>query len=140
VGQHRLSDPLTRRLTFGLFRTHVGGSPEDSSSSGHGLCYRRRLGRGCNRRFGCEGFSETKIEDFDLFVARDHDIGRFQITMNHAFLVRGLETLSYLAAKFQSHVRREWSLQDPVRQRLPIDQLYNDEALPIGFFEAVKGP
>jgi len=38
-----------------------------------------------------EGFRQTEVENFRLFVRPDLDIGRFQIAMDDTLAVRGFE-------------------------------------------------
>ena len=78
--------PYIHLLTFGLLRRHV----RSRSPNGSFFCFRTRArGKGLPviglRAFGpvCQ-LDQTKVEHFRLAPLRNHNVARFQVTMNNA--------------------------------------------------------
>jgi hypothetical protein len=71
---------------------------------------------------------EAEVEDLDLVVVRDHDVGRPQITMNHAFFVCGFEALGNLAAHFKCLLYGQRAAFQAVSKGLPLDQVQHKES------------
>ena len=100
-------------FALGLFGTHVrGSSHEHSDLRGVHHCEGRRVihagpaARALERRLG-----ETEIQDLHHARGRDLDVGRLQVAMDDAFLVRGLDAVDDLTQDRQRVAERHRSLQ-----------------------------
>ena len=72
----------------------------------------------------------------DLFPP---DVGRFQVAVDDAFLVRRFESLGDLKEERQCLIDRNRTPLDPLGQRLALDQLHDEEAGVSLSLEAVEG-
>lgn len=83
-----------------------------------------------------DGLRETEVEDLDLAVGREADIGGLEIAVDHAGFVRGFEAGGDLAADFERLVKREGSALQAVVDRLARDELEDEEAGVAGLIDA----
>ena len=90
---------------------------------------RRRLRDVGPADIALEGLGETEIEHLDGAVWTDLDVGRLEIAMDDALLVRSFERVSYLPCNRERLVQRNWALGDPIGQRGAIDELHRQRAL-----------
>src|SRR5260370_1156760 len=88
----------------------------------------RRLRSFSNQRrhVGLQPLGEAEVEALHRASEGDLNVGRFEIAMDDAFLVRRLQRVRNLAGDRQRVVDRERTATDHVRQRLALDQLQND--------------
>src|SRR5439155_17993893 len=75
---------------------------------------------------------QTEVEDLRLASPRDKDVGRFDVTMNHALRVRRLEGLGNLDTNLDDLVDGQGP-GDAVLQCLALQQLHREEGLPFVF-------
>ena len=113
--EHDAEGPHVSALVDGtaprLFGTHVPRGPENHAR--HGLRRRehggRRRGvrqRGFRSGGEVEGLREPEVEDLHRTVVADLDVGRLEIAMDDALLVRGLERVRNLARNRERLLRR----------------------------------
>ena len=69
------------------------------------------------------GLGEAEVEDLHHAVRRDLDIGRFEIAVHDALLVRGVEGIGDLPSNRQRVGDRHWSARDPLREGDSLHQL-----------------
>ena len=74
---------------------------------------------------GIERLGQTEIEHLDEPVGADLDVGRFQVAVDDAAVVRRFERLGDLAGDVERLVERQGAHIDPQGQRRPIDQLHD---------------
>jgi hypothetical protein len=86
-----------------------------------------------------EGLGQTEIEDLDAAFGRDLDIGGLEVAVDDALLVRGFERLRDLESQAEGLLDRDRPPLQPIRERVALDQLENEEACLVGFFETVNG-
>jgi hypothetical protein len=83
-----------------LLRRHVAGGAEDHAGLGHPDREGRRiftLSGGTISQLG-----EAEIENLNRAVRLDLDVGRLQVAMDDAFLVRGFQSVADLPGEGQS--------------------------------------
>ena len=131
---------MIHRFAAGLLGTHVGRRPEDDSALGLGG---RRDGRWvqqivparptrCVKRFG-----ETKIEHLHGPVVANLDVGGFQIPMDDALAVRGVERPGDLMGDPQCFVQRQRAVHQAIGERGSLDELQHECPRPAGVLEPV---
>ena len=79
---------------------------------------------------------EPEVEHFHSAIRRDLDVGRFEIAVNDALFVRGLERLGDLLRDRQRFVNRDRATRDPLRQVLPGHELHSEGLHVARLFEA----
>ena len=82
---------------------------------------------------------DAEVGDADVAVAVDHHVGRLQIAMQHAALVRRGDAGAQLARELDRLVLRDAA--DPAEQRreiLAVDVLHRQEAAAVGVAEVVQ--
>ncbi len=82
---------------------------------------------------------ETEVGDAHPAVAVDHDVGRLEISVQHALVMSGRETRAQLPRDFVRLGRRE--VADPPQQRrqiLAIHELHGQELLTLDFADIVN--
>ena len=99
--QHDAEGPDVRAsigdAAFRLLRTHVGRGAEDHAGLGHGgrrNCQRVRI-RAIT--FLAGRLRETEVQDFHHAVVADDDVGGFEVAVDDAGVMRGLERVGDLA-------------------------------------------
>ena len=65
---------------------------------------------------------QAEVEHLDHAIGRDLDVGRLQIAMDDALLVRRFERLGDLPRNRHRLVQRQRPAGDPIGQRLALDQ------------------
>ena len=75
---------------------------------------------------GAHRFAEAEVEDLHCAVGADLDIGRLQVAMNDAGLVRGFECLGDLLRDRQRFVQRDCAPPEALREVLAFDQLHHE--------------
>ena len=101
---HRLA------LAARLFRRHVGGSAENLAIDSH--CH----------FFGI-AFCQAKIHQMRLALLVDHDIRRFEITVNHAVTVGELQGVGNGGGQHGCVAQRRLASGEPVGKRNAADQI-----------------
>ena len=78
----------------------------------------------------CASLGQAEVEHLDGAVGPDLDVGRLEIAMNDALLVRGFERLGDLPRDRERLVERERPARDAVGERLALDQLHHERVRP----------
>ena len=120
--------PGVHRLTFQLLRSHVAnGADEQAGLRGERS---RVCCRGANTYPGSqrpEQFGEAEIKDLDLAAGRHEEIRGFDIAMDDALRVRGIERVGNLCADVQKPDRIEGLSANVILERLAFEQLHDDK-------------
>ena len=81
---------------------------------------------------------QAEVEELYLSALRDEDVGRLDVAMDDAVLVRGVERVGDLDAEVEDLVGLERPADDePVLQRFAFHQLHDDEGLPVRLVDVV---
>ena len=114
------------RPLIDLFPARLLGAHVSRRAQNHPhLCTRHHCWRiGCHFvRFA--RFRQTKIEDFHRPVRPDLDVGRFQIAMHDAFLVRSFESIHNLLPNTECFFERNRAFFNPLSQSRTLDVLHD---------------
>jgi hypothetical protein len=87
--------------------------------------------------FYCAG--QAEVQQLHLPIHTDDDIGWFQITMNDAAFMGGLEPLGDLQRDLEGVLDCDRTPFHPHRKILALGQLHDQETLTSGLLEAVDG-
>jgi DNA-binding TFAR19-related protein (PDSD5 family) len=121
---------LVDRLAPGLLGRHVRGRAEDQAGGragvreGGGL---REVGAGARHRVDHVRLGEPEVENLDLAVRRQLDVGRLEVAVDDAALVSLLERLGDLPRDRSGLVERDRSALQPLREVLALHQLHGEE-------------
>ena len=88
-----------------------------------GECERVRAARTVR---AASSFGQAEVQHLDRAVGRDLDVGRLQIAMDDAVLVRRFERLGNLPRDRQRFVDGQRAARDPVGERVALDQLQDE--------------
>ena len=88
-------------FAFGLFGRHVGGGAENDAGHGAHVTDGRRILQVAGGRIALDGFGEAEVENFHDGVGTDFYVGRLQVAVNDAAIVRGFQAFSNLAGDGQ---------------------------------------
>ena len=116
--------------------THVTHGPEDRSGlrriSRTGCRWRqRRAGRRAGR------LRETEIENLDVPVGSDLDVGRFEVAVDDPALVRRLQAFSKLPRDPKDFVERQWTGRESLRQGRTFDEFEHERDDACALLQAV---
>ena len=130
---------LVHRLAARLLGAHELRGAEDDAGLRAVADERRRqrevrLGTG---RLRIESLREAEVEDLDPPVRGDLDVGRLQVPVDDAAIVRRLERLGDLTRDLERLVERKSAVRQPVRERLSRHELHHDEPRAFRFLQAV---
>ena len=135
-------DTTVDGLSPRLFRRHVRRRAEDDTELGdsRGGERRRVVERGSHcRGFGDHRLGQAEVEYFDRAVRPDFYVGRLEIAMDDALLVRGFECVGYLPRDVERVLERDpGGAQGHVSERLAIDQLHDQRVHAATFLDAVN--
>ena len=81
------------------------------------------------RRPRALGLGQTEVEQLDRAARRDLDVGRLEIAVDDALVVRGFEAVGNLPGDLERLVERNRALLDPLRQRRTLDELHDQRAV-----------
>ena len=98
-----------------LFGRHIADRSHHQARRGVGG--RRTIGRNRSRA------GETEVQDLHVSVVRDDDIGRLEISMDNAAIVRGGECPRDLDAVFNRLADWQRPARDQVGERFTVDEL-----------------
>ena len=129
----RLSTGLPRACSGDMYAAVPITTPACVAAAGDRR-RRRHVRRGAVER---ESLREPEVEDFDLPVRRDLDVGGLQVAMHDPLLVRRLERVGNLVRDRQRLLHRDRSGGDPFGERLSRHQLQDQRQRPVGFLQAV---
>jgi hypothetical protein len=91
------------------------------------------------RDFAHVCLGQAKVEDLDLAVWRDFNVGRFQVTMDDSFLMCGLKRFRDLLREPEGFVYRNCPTLQPVGQRIALDEFKNEKTRGSGLLQPVDG-
>ena len=89
------------------------------------------------RRLGELG--QAEVQHLHRAVVAHLDVGRLEIAVNDAALVRGFQRLGNLSRDRQGFIDRDRALCDAIRERHPLDQLHHQRLHAVRLLEAVDG-
>jgi hypothetical protein len=124
------------RAAARLLRAHVGSRAENDAGASSDGRERRRLHRIGGTR-GVEGSRQSEIQHLHPAVWRQLDVGRLQIAVHDALLVRRLHPLGYLAGEGDRFVHRYGAAADPLGQRRSLDELQHQRPDAVRLDDAV---
>ena len=81
---------------------------------------------------------QPEVEHLDRAVRRDLDVGRLEIAMDDALLVRGVERVRDLPRDRQRLVERQRPLRHAIGERLAFDQFQHQRVDAVAVFDAVN--
>ena len=110
-----MSARLSALLPASLLRAHVGGGAQEHSGAGHlrgqgrgqGEWRALQVARWPTRDRRIERFGEPEVEDLDVAVLVDLDVGRLEIAVDDAVLVGGSRELRRSARRWAVPRRRD---------------------------------
>src|SRR5579864_3059350 len=110
-------------LAFDLLRRHVLKCADEGALFSNGRTFRSG---GQSDRTGRRdsGFGEAEIEKLGASFG-EHNVARFEITMDHAAAVRLVESIGDLRADFQDLLNRESTSCETLSQALALDALHH---------------
>ena len=117
-----------------LLGAHVARRPEDNVP----VAQRRRwrVGDVAHARAVGEHLRDAEVEDLHAALGRDLDVGRLQIAMDDAALVRRLERQRDLMDDRQRLIERQRAGDEPHAERFARHQLHLDDAALLDLAEA----
>ena len=86
------------------------------------------IGVGQAARAGIDRLGQTEVENLDRAVRSQLDVGRLQIPVNDAGVVRGFKRLGNLAGNGDGFVNRDRSAGDAVGEGVARHQLHDERA------------
>ena len=135
--------PLVDRLPSRLFRAHVTGGPENPPRLRRLECRRRRVRQVDAGSIPGDHFRNAEVEELEHPVVRDRDIGRLEVAVRDALLVRRFERVGDLTSVAKDLLEREaepacsaGSLQ-PLGKRLAVDELEHQSPNAVALFDPV---
>ena len=121
-------------LSTRLFRSHVVGSAHDHARGGQESGRLERIA--VAGIFLKGGASQTEIEELDA-VPGEENIGRLQVTVDNAEVVKSLQRSQDLPLDIHGFRRGNGAAGDTFRQRLPIKKLEHQEEI-VSAFENIE--
>ena len=88
-------------------------------------------------RLAVHPLRETEVQHLDPAVVADHDVGRLEIAVGDALLVRGRHRVRQGNRDLEEPAERETLSWKQLGQRLPLHQLHRDEVNAAGLFDRV---
>ena len=86
---------------------------------------RRLIGARRRRRRGVERLRQAEVEHLHGAVRRDLDVGRLQVAVDDAVLVRRFERFGDLARDAKRFVERDRSAAQPLARVFALDELHD---------------
>ena len=120
-------------LAAGLLRRHVGGCSHHDTLPRAGNRGHVRL------RCGRPALGEAEIEDFHVVARPDEDVGGFDIAVDDARGVRGVQRVGDLRAHVEGCVQAQRTGGEPIFQRRALQILHDDERPPVLLADVVDG-
>ena len=136
----QMSRSLVHRLAAGLLRAHVRGGAENDPRLRH-ADVRVIVGDSATspRAPGAasSALASPKSSTFTMPSGRELDVGRLQVAVDDALLVRGLERLGDLPGDERASSTGIGASSDSVGERRPLDQLHHQRIDAVAFFQPV---
>ena len=95
------------------------------------------IGSADGRCVGIDRFGEAEVQDFDCAVRTQLDVGRLQVAVDDADLMRGFERLGDLTGDGQCLVDRNGPPRDALGEVFSFDELHDDRARAARLLDAV---
>ncbi len=92
----------------------------------------------CRSWCALDRLRQPEVEHLDLAVRRDLDVGRLEIAMDDAALVRRFERVGHLPGDGERLGNRERAGLEAIRERVAFDELHHEEMTPGGFLHSVE--
>ena len=125
----QMSVRLSSRLAARLLGAHVRRGAEHDSLARPGHLH-RGLCRVSNLKVGRRHLGEAKIEHFDEARGCDLHVRGFEVAMDDAPLVRGIERIRDLSGRRQRFGYGNRAAHQPVGQRIPFDEFQDESPHP----------
>jgi hypothetical protein len=130
--EHAAEGPHVRapvhRPAAGLFGAHVRGRAGHDTLLGHQEDVGLRRGRAVLAGAGKERLREAEVEELHGALGRDAHVGRLQVAVHDARLVRGLESLGDLPADVDRLVHAQRPARQARREVLAGHEFHRQEA------------
>ncbi len=114
-----------------LLGGHVGGGAEDDPLDGAVARDRGRVGEIARGRLLLPGLGEPEVEHLDGAVGPEPDVGRLQVAVEDALVVRGGERGGDLRRDRRDLVGRDRAAPDPLVEPLALDQLHDQRKMAV---------
>ena len=121
-------------LAAGLLRRHVGGGSHHDTLPCAGNRGHVRLR--CGRR---SHLGEAEIEHFHAIARPDEDVGGFDVAVDDARAMRGVQRVGDLGAHVEGGVQAQRTGGEPILQRRALQILHDDERPPVLLADVVDG-
>jgi hypothetical protein len=82
---------------------------------------------------------QSEVEHLDGAVGTDLDVGRLEVSMHDAEIVRRFQRVGGLARDLKGFINWKRTLVKAIRQGRPFNELHYQGDSALGFFEAVDG-
>ena len=89
--------------------------------------------------FGPDGLGQAEVEHLDRAIRPDLDVGWLQITVHDAAVVRDFEGVRHLRRDPRGLVEWQRPVDEPVGERLTLDEFQHQRRHAPGAFETVNG-
>ena len=127
-----VSTPIDR-LALSLFRRHVGGRTQNGGGT------RRDGDRGAVKGRLVQDLGQAEVEHLDQPAGRQHHVGRLQIAMDDAFLVRSFERDGNLCRDRQRLVHRDRATRKALGEIVTFDEFHHQGGHAPALLEPVDG-
>src|SRR5271169_2170577 len=84
-------------------------------------------------------FRQAEIKNLCMSTLRYKDVGWFDVTMNDAFCMCGVQCLGNLNSPLQNLLDRQRLPGNTVFESLPLQQLHRDERSSVGLVDFIDG-
>src|SRR5262249_32030034 len=84
-------------------------------------------------------FSQPKVQHLPLPSLRYEDIGWLDVSMDDSSRMGRIERIGNLDAPIQDLLGIQWLAGDPMLERLPFEELHDDEGLPLVLPDVMNG-
>ena len=83
--------------------------------------------------------ANPKSRTFGVISRGDEDVRRFYVAVNDSLCVRGIERIRNFNGQREQEPNLEWTVSDPVLERVPVQELHGDEGLGVMGSDFVDG-
>jgi hypothetical protein len=81
---------------------------------------------------------KTEIQDLGTPTLGDKNVGRFDVAVDDAFAMGGIESIGNLDGQTQQDIGRDGFLRDAMLQRLAVERLHHNKSLAALFADVVN--